>query len=191
MNLSQAYLKYPFVRASRTRAGFGHPNTVDNFRKFWLWTKSNNPAFFEAVKREAPHLMTIKGRALEAGPPGLGGLIQDPIRIYSDELGALPGPQIATPKPTTSWADKLFSIAGGLVGIYQQKKVMDLQIKRAEQGLPPLDISQITPPTVSVQVDLPPEIKQGIKTTQKWLMPALIGGGLLLFMMMQGKRRRR
>lgn len=185
MNLSQAYLQYPFTRASRTRAGFGHPNTVANFRAFWLWSKKNNPEFFEAVKRQAPHLITVQGRALESGPPGLGELVDDPIRIYAQELGVAE-PQKAA---STSWADKLMSIAGGLVGVYQQKKVMDLQIKRAEQGLAPIEVSQLTPPTVAVRHELPPELTAGLATGKKLAMPLLIGGALLLFMMMQGRRR--
>lgn len=172
MNLSQAYLKYPFTRASRTRAGFGHPNADANFRKFWLWVKRNEPQVWNAVRQNYPHLTTQEGRAAESGPPGLGQLVSDPTRIYTYELGADETPAIAK----TSWGDKLMAIASPLISVYQQKKIMDLQIKRAERGLEPIDVSTAMAPKVVVQAELPEELKP----KQTWIMPALIIGGLFL-----------
>jgi len=86
-----------------------------------------------------------------------------------------------------SWWDSFVGAAKQLVPVAiqarSQKQILDVQLRRAEQGLPPLQTSQIAP-TVQVQAGLTPALK-------KILIPALaIGGGLLLYMIMGKKKRR-
>lgn len=67
-----------------------------------------------------------------------------------------------------------------IVGARSQKKLLNVQMKRAQQGLPPLNTSEIAP-TVRVQAALSPDIK-------RIMIPALaVGGLLLLFFVMKKK----
>jgi len=90
-----------------------------------------------------------------------------------------------TPAPT-NWWDSFVGAAKQLVPVVvqarSQKRLLDVQLKRAESGLPPLNAGQIAP-TVRVQAGLTPALK-------KILIPALaIGGGLILYMMFGKKKR--
>ncbi len=85
-----------------------------------------------------------------------------------------------------SWWDSFIGAAKQLVPVAiqarSQKRILDVQLRRAEQGLPPLQTSQIAP-TVNVQAGVTPDLK-------KILIPALaIGGGLLLYFMFGKKGR--
>lgn len=68
-----------------------------------------------------------------------------------------------------------------VVSARSQKRLLDVQMKRAQRGLPPLNTAQIAP-TVRVQAGLTPEIK-------KMIIPvALVGFGLLAFFMLKKRR---
>lgn len=72
----------------------------------------------------------------------------------------------------------------------QQKEIMDMQLERAKQGLPPADISNYTP-SIKVEPNINPETEKAITrvasetltTGFKKLLPWGIGliGGLLFF----------
>jgi len=89
----------------------------------------------------------------------------------------------------TPWYTKAIEAAGQVANTYFQGKVQkettDLQIERARQGLPPLDLSQYgaAPITTQVDVKMSPQVK-----TMIW-----VGGGLLaaiiLLPLLTGKRR--
>ncbi len=72
-----------------------------------------------------------------------------------------------------SWVDTGQKILTGLLMSEQQRNLMRLNIERARQGLPPLDIAQYT--GVGVNVGL----SQG---TQQLVTYALVAGGLLLLL---------
>lgn len=72
-----------------------------------------------------------------------------------------------------SWIDSAQKILTGLLMSEQQRNLMRLNIERARQGLPPLDIAQYT--GVGVNVGL----SQG---TQQLVTYALVAGGLLLLL---------
>ena len=102
--------------------------------------------------------------------------------------------------------EKLFGLATTVLPTYlqyqQQKDVLDIQIKRAEQGLPPLETAQYAP---SVQIGLDQETVQrlaneataraqsmaGAFASSPMLPMLLLGGGVLAFMMMSKKKRGR
>lgn len=84
-----------------------------------------------------------------------------------------------------SWWQSFIGAAKELVPVVvsarSQKRLLDVQMKRAQRGLPPLNTAQIAP-TVRVQAGLTPELK-------KLLIPAaIIGFGLLAFFMFKKKR---
>lgn len=86
-----------------------------------------------------------------------------------------------------NWWDSFVGAAKQLVPVIvqakSQKKILDVQLRRAQQGLPPLDAGQIAP-TVRVQAGLTPSMK-------KILIPSLaIGAGLLFYFMMGRKKRK-
>ena len=72
----------------------------------------------------------------------------------------------------------------------QQKQIMDMQIKRAEQGLPPADVEAYTP-AIKIQPVVTPDTEKviervAIKTlssgTNKLLMFGALGLGALIFL---------
>lgn len=82
------------------------------------------------------------------------------------------------------WLDKLIGatkeIAPAYLQFQQQKEIMDMQVQRAKQGLPPLDTSFVAP-TVKIQAD----IGSGIT---KLALPLLAIGGIALLI---GRRKGR
>lgn len=89
----------------------------------------------------------------------------------------------ATQKPTGIWD----SIVGGIKDLApqylqfkNQKKIMEMQLKRAKQGLPPLNVEQLAP-TVRVQAGLSPDLK-------RLVLPAMaLVGAVGLFLVLRKK----
>ena len=75
--------------------------------------------------------------------------------------------------PGESWADTAQKVLSALVMTEQQRQLMQLNIERAKQGLPPIDINRYS--GVGVNVGL----SQG---TQQLVTYALVAGGLLLLL---------
>ncbi len=93
-----------------------------------------------------------------------------------------------TPAATTGWLDTLTGMLKQAVPVYlstyQQKQLIDINIERAKQGLPPVDQSSIAP---QVNVSLPPEQMNQITSAGKY---ALIGVGVLGVAFLLSKRKR-
>ncbi len=126
-------------------------------KQFLHWMKLNQPAVYAAATRSANETATL-------------------------------GAADTTPAPTQGqgWWGNFIDAAKQLVPVIvqakSQKDILDVQLTRARQGLPPLNTSQIAP-TVQIQAGLTPALK-------RVLVPAMmIGVGLLFFMMSKKKRR--
>lgn len=78
-----------------------------------------------------------------------------------------------------SWTDTLQRLLPILATTYQQRQLLDVQVERARNGLPPLDASMYAP---GVQVGLSSD------TTKTVLM---LGGAALLVMLLIASRSRR
>lgn len=78
-------------------------------------------------------------------------------------------------QPGESWMDTLQRTLPILVATYQQKEILDIQMERARQGLPPLDPSQYG---IGVSVGLSPDVK-------RWLM--IGGAGIVAVMLLTRK----
>lgn len=89
----------------------------------------------------------------------------------------------------TPWYDRIMNAAEKIVPVWagyeQQKRMIELNEKRAKQGLPPMQ----EPPTIRIQGEAGPEtrhaVQAGIKEAAGQYMPLLIGGGVLLYLAMQ------
>ena len=101
-----------------------------------------------------------------------------------------------TTDSSTAWYDtvlnKLPSLITGYAAFQQQKSLIDLNKKRAEQGLPPLQNA----PTINVQGEAGPQtraaLQSSIKEAAGQYIP-YIAGGLGLFLLLnnrKGGRRR-
>jgi len=136
---------------------------VDAIVEFADWLKSYNPAVYEAVMQSRPDIFMP-----EFAMSGLGGLSET-----------------STDTPSTDWGKLASDILSPLVGVYSQKQLIDVNIMRAEQGLPPLSDTTAFAPTVNV--NLPTSTQQQIGDIGKVITVGLLGLGALMLI---GKKRR-
>lgn len=96
----------------------------------------------------------------------------------------------------TSLVDTVKEAAPAYLQAKQQKEIMEMQLKRAEKGLPPANIDDYTP-SVKIQPTITPETEQAItrvatQSLQSGLTKALpwiagiVGAVLLLPMLLRG-----
>lgn len=124
---------------------------------FVAWLKDRMPGVYETIKQRDPELVKpialpkrARGRSAAVrrapypwrGAEGynyargdfrLYGLGQDPA-----DVGTTGATAAAAASKEESWADKISSWVSPLVNVYQQKKMVDLQLERARNNLPPL-----------------------------------------------------
>lgn len=145
---------------------------INGVVSFSSWLMSAYPDVYNAVIQARPEIFLP-----ELAMAGLAGLGQDSTTAAATA-------QDQTQAPSTSWgqtvSDLIDKIAAPLVGLYSEKQLIDVNIKRAEQGLSPLtDTSQIAP-TVNVQAG--PALMQPVQDMGKILVVGVLGlGALLLF----------
>ena len=96
---------------------------------------------------------------------------------------------IATP-PKKSWWNNFTTAVGDVGGKFlqykSQQKVLRLQLQRAKQGLPPLDMRRLAP-VIKVQPELSPEMVDDMK---KYMVPAAIGVGAVVLILFMSRKRR-
>lgn len=155
--------------------------------QFLTWLKTRHPAVFRHALRVAE---TAKASfAAQAGnPAALSGL--------GWSMSADGETAVAEPK---SWWQSLaegITQAGTAYLAYKgQKANIELNMRRAEQGLAPVDYSAYTAPTLRTQVDVSPEIlarlrETGMDTMKTIALVALGVGGFMLVSKSLGRRRR-
>ena len=152
--------------------------------KFLSWLKEFNPVLWATVKVKRPDLFNA------AHAKGLGYLAADETSTVA-------------PSSAPWYSGILTSIADtvkAVLPIYQQKKIIDTQVKLLSQGKAPLTNEQIMAAgTTSLQVQLSPDIEKQVVATAKtaqsginWTTMALLaGGGFLVWQLTQPKGRRR
>lgn len=136
--------------------------TATGTRGFLQWLQQNQPAIY---RRARPHLVKQAGTALA----GLGLTAPDPATTAAET---------AAPK---SWTDSLKDIVMAASQAYlstqqikTQQKVVDLQLQRAQAGLPPLAIDM---QNIGLQ---PPSVQVGVASdTMKYVLLGVGGLGLL------------
>jgi len=140
--------------------------------KFVEWLKENDPAIYVVVKKRLE---------MEKAKNGLGN---------ADET---------RPSIWQTITQTIKDVAPTLVQLPFQKKLLDAQMKRAEQGLPPLNVDDYTP-TLKIGTTITPEneaaltriaqetAKSGLAETFTKVMP-YAAGGLLLWGLLGKKKR--
>lgn len=131
---------------------------IDAIVSFGEWLRKKYPDIYNGVMYSRPDLLVP-----EFAMNGLSGVNED------------------IQEPTSDWGKTIQSViekvVSPLVGVYQQKQVIDLNIKRAEMGLPPIDSSVVAP---TVNVSLPYAQQQQLAEMGKYLTIGLLGVGALV-----------
>lgn len=103
------------------------------------------------------------------------------LLVPGNNLGQTDTTDNTQPVGQTSWGDKILSFVETALPLYYQNEMLEMQIKRAENGLPPLETSQIAP---TVRHEVAPQ------TTNTIMMLGLAGiAALVLINMNKGKRK--
>jgi len=125
---------------------------------FVSWLQDKMPGVYETIKRRDPAAVqpgrsvstrarrnprrTGAGRYPWRQADGFnyarGGYQLHGLALTQEELLAEQEAGLTTTQEETSWADRISQWVTPLVGVYQQKKMIDLQLERAKQGLEPL-----------------------------------------------------
>lgn len=136
-------------------------------------------------KKNEPYIYRVAMRKMEIDQGGELGAI---------EWGAI-GSSIG--KAFNSLTTTVSNLAPQYLQFQQQKKVMDMQLKRAQQGLPPANIQDYAP-VVKLEPSITPETEAAItrsavqvtNSAAQKMLPFLIGGGLLgAFLLFRKKSR--
>lgn len=138
---------------------------------FLMWLQHFSPNASEKLLTMAPHIYDLNNQ-LEAH---LGGV---------DDVGP-PTPTAAAAPVVKDWTTTVKNVLGGILSVYQQKKMVDLQLERAKSGKSPLDLSAYTDDT-SLKVGLDRSTKQAALGVGSMAMIAVLGFAFLMF-----KRNRR
>lgn len=105
-------------------------------------------------------------------------------------LGDTAPTSTTTPAGTTSFLDDVLGIVKQsvpvLLGTYQQKQLIDINVERAKQGLPPIDQTGIAP---QVNVQLQPDQMTQVTQPIKYALFGVFGLGLLFIILNSRKRR--
>lgn len=138
-------------------------------KQFIKWVKDNDPFLFEIAK---------KRYQIEQGQ-NLNGLMDTVTGIFN------------------SVADTVKNVAPSIIQFKSQKKILDLQLERAKQGLPPIDAAAYTP-TVKVAAEITPEneaaakriavetAKTAAQGMQKYMLMGI--AGVLVYVLARGRR---
>ncbi len=143
----------------------------------------NEQRFVQMIKRTHPRLYAIAKARIGEPPAGMGGLGQ---KIVSGE------PTVTA--TTSTWfsrlTDTLTTLAPTYLQYQSQKELLEIQLQRAQQGLPPLETTQYAP---AVQIGLDPaQTREAIAAAGgqaadflRQPMVLAAGAGLLLLVMMR------
>ena len=153
--------------------------------QFLTWLKRTSPLTFQHALKVAE---TAKAHfAAQSGNPGaLSGV--------GWTMGSN-GTAVAEPKNWwQSLAEGITSAGTAYLAYKGQKAAIDLNLQRAQQGLPPIDVSRYTAPTLRTQVDVSPEILARLReggTNTLLLVGGIAAAVLLLPRLLGGSRSRR
>jgi hypothetical protein len=136
--------------------------------QFLTWLKETNPAVFRHALQVAE---TAKAHfaAQTGNPAALSGL--------GWTMGADGGAVAESKTWWQSLAEGITQAGTAYLAYKGQKANIELNLRRAEQGLAPIDYSRYTAPTLRTQVDVSPEILARIK--ESGMNTLLLVGGVL------------
>lgn len=169
-------------------------------REFVEWLNRENPKLVAKAKQIAKRTLS-GGLGASTLIPRFSQDMNVRRAAMSQGLGqatpSIMGPTIPQEQAEEGWLDKLIGAATTIAPAYlqfqQQKEILDMQLERAKQGLPPLETAYMAP-TVRIQTELSPEALRTARTgiaegMGKLAFPLLLAVGA--FMLTKGGRRRR
>jgi len=139
----------------------------------------NQQRFVQMIKRTHPRLYAIAKARIGEPPAGMGGLGQEKTVATAD---------------SGTWfsrlTDTLSTLAPSYLQYKSQKELLEIQLERAQQGLPPLETTQYAP---AVQIGLDPAqtraaISEAGAAAGDFLRQPMVlaaGAGLVLLVMMR------
>lgn len=136
---------------------------------FLAWFRRAMPQAYQHVAVTAPQLLHGLGQATTpaTSTSSSGGFLSD----------------------LSSWGTQLLNIAQAAIPVIGQQQILSAQLSRAKQGLPPLDVSQLTPPPVPVQIGVSSGLTSAIGGIGAGTL--LLGAGVLAFFLWPRSKRRR
>lgn len=163
-----------------------------NMMAFMGWLQNFNPEMHALVVERVGEAPSNDALTVAAGKMnGLGQWDITSIFGGEDEAAAQQGTGPTTTESPwwESAIDATKSIGTAVLQYKTQQDLIDLQMKRIEDGKPPIDTALISP-TVRVQADLPPAIQADIRDMKRTAVFA-VGGialAIIAFMMFRKKR---
>lgn len=168
---------------------------INSMWRFIGWLQKSSPDLYNVITNQKPQLLdpasvvgsgamtpTAKRSTLK-GLAGLGDMPMDTFVTIDSSGNATPATPDTSTSPATTWGqgilDTLKASAPAYFQLKSQSNLMTINIKRAEQGLPPIDSSALAP-TVNVGVS------SGVQT-----MGYVAIGGLMLFGLIAMLKRKR
>lgn len=145
---------------------------TENEELYVQWVRDNSPAVYKRAMLQASDRTNT----------GLGA-------VPSLTRANLPYSAAIVPNQKSwfsNFTDSIKQIAPALVQYKNQKKIMRMQLRRAEQGLPPLDTSALAP-TIRIQPELSPEMYDNMK---RYVIPFGVGIGALLIGLLLSRKKR-
>ncbi len=115
--------------------------------------------FISSADGEGPRKKKRAVRVLPypPGPPGFARWLKRDMPAVHKQLKAkglllqAAGLSAAPPAVKESWADRILSAAEKIIPTIYQYRTMEMQLKRAEKGLPPIETADIAP-TAKIEV---------------------------------------
>lgn len=147
---------------------------MNNLELHALWLRRHFPALYRyAAVQASQNTLGALGQPYDSGVWGQFSLAQG-----GPDYKNLPR-QSGTKQADASWYEKLIDVAKQAIPLFvqaeAQEEILDVQLKRAKQGLPPLNVSQISP---QVNVGLAPQIQESITGLSTAFQNVLIYGGI-------------
>jgi hypothetical protein len=143
---------------------------ISGIVNFAAWLQAKFPDVYAQLVMDRPDLIMP-----EFALAGLAGLAStDP----STDASTASDPNAA---PSTDWGKTITDLLTPLIGAYQQSQLVNVNIKRAEAGLDPIDANALG---AQVQVGVSPQVLQ----TSRIAGIAIIGVAVLAIFMFSRKR---
>ncbi len=149
------YEKRGFARGRRTPGGSrrGVAGLVG-------WIKTAHPAAFVKLQQSRPDLLNTATQLDGLGDASSPGMVEK----------------------ITSTASQIANAVLPFIQLNAQRKLLNTQVKRAAQGLPPLDVSNLQLPASRVEFDAGTNVS-------RWVKYGAIGAGVLGLVYLLSRRR--